>query len=189
MPARAKRPPSPRSTRPSRPRPSAQSGGARGTDRNARSATAAEPQRGLPAINCICSRGNTDSRNENVSRSMIRKSRNVSVSCRMSELEVRQRDQDHDEDQRKRRADAGPLQHDQQEAVHEHPRQHGQRDRKRPVFGGQENRERRQMDGRIRPASAKNRTPRDCAARLSPIPGPATADISSKPLDETGLDQ
>ena len=102
----------------------ARSGGARGTDRSARAPTAAEPQRAPPAINCICSRGNTESRNENVSRSMIRKSRKVSVSCRMSELEVRQRDQDHDQDQRQRGADAGPLQHGQQEAVHEDPRQH-----------------------------------------------------------------
>ena len=42
---------------------------------------------------------------------------------------------------------AGPLQHDQQETIHEDPRQHGQRDRKRPVFGGQENRQPRQMHG------------------------------------------
>ena len=38
------------------------------------------------AISCICRPGNTDSRNENVSRSMIRKSRNVSVSCRIPNL-------------------------------------------------------------------------------------------------------
>src|SRR5438309_10428147 len=37
-------------------------------------------------INCICNRGNTESRNENVSRSMIRKSRNVSVNCRIPNL-------------------------------------------------------------------------------------------------------
>ena len=86
MPARAMRPPSPRSTRPSPPRPSTRNGGARGTDRNARSATTAAPQRAPPAINCICNRGNTESRNENVSRSMIRKSRNVSVSCRIPNL-------------------------------------------------------------------------------------------------------
>ena len=64
-----------------------------------------------------------------------------------SELEVRQRDQDHDQGQRQRCADAGPLQHDQQEAVHEDPRQHGQRDRKRPVFGGEQDRQPRQMHG------------------------------------------
>ena len=34
----------------------------------------------------VRSRGNTDSRNEKVSRSMIRKSRKVTVSCRMSNL-------------------------------------------------------------------------------------------------------
>ena len=64
-----------------------------------------------------------------------------------AELEVRQRDQDRDEDERQRGADSGSLQHGQQEAVHEHPRQNGQRDRKRPVFGGHEDRQPRQMDG------------------------------------------
>lgn len=37
-------------------------------------------------ISCVRNFGNTESRNENVSRSMIRKSRNVSDSCRMSNL-------------------------------------------------------------------------------------------------------
>src|SRR5882762_11541352 len=37
-------------------------------------------------INCVRNRGNTESRNENVSRSMIRKSRNVSDSCKISDL-------------------------------------------------------------------------------------------------------
>ena len=41
----------------------------------------------IPAtINCARNRGNTESRNENVSLSMIRKSRNVSDSCKMSNL-------------------------------------------------------------------------------------------------------
>jgi hypothetical protein len=72
-----------------------------------------------------------------------------------SELEVRQHDQDHEQSQRQRGADAGALQHDQQEAVHEDPRQHGQRDRKRPVFGGEQDRQRRQMHGNDQPSQRK----------------------------------
>ena len=99
-----------------------------------------------------------------------------------SELEVRQRDQDHDEGQRQRGADSGPPQHGQQEAVHEDPRQHRQRDRKRPVFGGQQHRQRREMRrATIRPASAKNRTPRDLRdVAFARFRVPRTADISSK---------
>jgi hypothetical protein len=58
----------------------------------------------------------------------------------------------------------GPLQHDQQEAVHEDPRQHGQRDRKRPVFGGQENRQPRQMYGNDHASQSKESgAARSCA--------------------------
>ena len=85
-----------------------------------------------------------------------------------SELEVRQRDQDHDEGQRQRGADTGPLQHRQQEAVQEHPRQHRQRDRKRSVFGGQEDRERREMDENDQASQRKEPdTARSCAVAFA----------------------
>ena len=61
---------------------------------------------GAATINCVCNRGNTESRNENVSRSMIRKSRNVSESCRMSNLKRDSAIKQHHEGQRQRRADA-----------------------------------------------------------------------------------
>ena len=40
---------------------------------------------------------------------------------------------------------AGPRQHEQQKAIHEHPRQQRQRDRKRSVFGGKQDSQRRKM--------------------------------------------
>jgi hypothetical protein len=68
---------------------------------------------------------------------------------------VRQRDQDHDQCQRQRRADSGPRQHGQQKAVHEHPRQQRQRDRKRPVLGEQQDRQRGQMHGNDQAGQSK----------------------------------
>ena len=58
----------------------------RGTDRCARSATARARRRCAASSSGSFSRGKTDSRKEKVSRSMIRKSRKVIESCRMSNL-------------------------------------------------------------------------------------------------------
>src|SRR3954454_841872 len=139
--------------------------------------------------NCICNRGNTDSRNENVSRSMIRKSRNVSVNCRMPNLKC---------------DSAIRITIKASESAAQTPGRCSTASRKQftkthastdsVIANGPYSVVRRtaspaRCTATIRPASAKNRTPRDGATRLSPIPGPATADISSKPLDETCLDQ
>ena len=153
----------------------AQTGGARGTDRSARSATAAEPQRAPPASNCICSRGNTESRNENVSRSMIRKSRNVSVSCRMSNLKrdsaIRITMSASDSAAQCRAAATPPA-----GSSSRRPRQQRQRDRERAVFGGEQNRA-APPDARrtIRPAQRKESgAARLRAAGLRSFRGPAT---------------
>ena len=171
------RPPSPRSMRPSRPRPSAQGGGARGTDRNARAPTATEPQPGPPIINCICRRGNTESRNENVSRSMIRKSRNVSVSCRIPNLKC---------------DSAIRITIKASESAAQTPGRCSTTSRKQftkthastdsviangPYSVVSRTASAARCTATIRPARAKNLIPRDSARMLSLIPGPATADI------------
>ena len=80
--------------------------------------------------------------------------------------------------QRQRGADAGPLQHGQQETVHEDPRQHRQRDRKRSVFGGEQHRQRGQMHGNDQAGQRKEAGAARFRGGLSLIPGSATADMA-----------
>ena len=164
MPAPGKRPPSPRSIRPSRPRPTAARRRRTRNGSKRQSAHSSGAATSPAAINCICRRGNTDSRNENVSRSMIRKSRNVSVSCRIPNLKCDSAIRIAMRTSESAAQIAGPLQHDQQETIHEDPRQHGQRDRKRPVFGGQREPQ-APPDARQRSGRPAQRTGRRAIAR------------------------
>ena len=112
----------------------AKAGGRRETDRRARSATTPGPQATAATINCVRNRGNTESRNEKVSRSMIRKSRKVSDSCRMSNLKRDSAISSTTRASDSAAADARSRQHQQEQAIDEDPRQHRQRDRERSVF-------------------------------------------------------
>ena len=180
MPARAKRPPSPRSMRPSRPRRASakrrrtRNGSKRQISHNSGAAT-------RPAtINCICNRGNTDSRNENVSRSMIRKSRNVSVSCRMPNLKCDSAIRITIEASDSAAQTPGRCSTTSRKQFTKTHASTRQRDRKRPVFGGQQNRQRRQMDGNDQAGQRKEPRRRAISRGcFRSIPGPATADISS----------
>ena len=129
------------------------------------------------AINCICKCGNTESMNEKVSRSMIRKSRNVSVSCRIpnlkcdSAIRITMRASAIAAQTPGRCSTTSRKQFRKTHASTESVIANG------PYSVVSSTASPARWTATIRPAGAKNLIPRDSARMLSFIPGSVTADI------------